>query len=284
MTFLFHEKKYLDFFNTPIYTCSFEGLELKFNLSNNQAISLIHAPYGDIEGEGKDKDVQQLIEQLLTMCEKLDVHSIQIKCKPSFIASNTQLIFHELLEKKFAFNIQQENIQHTLLVDSTPLKDKIHPQEKRKLNSLEDKISIKVLPAPESNDWFSLIQLARSYKGFPLTTSENHYMQIPLSLKGRYFCLGAYCDDLLIATCIAVLVNDRVMYYYMPATHPEYIKMSPSVKLINTMYDLALSLDMQCIDLGISNAQDGTVNHGLVTFKEHMGGIAGVQKKLTYTF
>jgi hypothetical protein len=284
MGFLFYHSAYLDFFNKNIFSIKLNQLMLFTSLHDNYAISFTYAPYGDIEGEAKESEVIVFIEKMISAFELLNIQSIKIKCKPSFIATPTQLLFHELLEKKYGFEVELENVQHTLIVDEEALIDKIKYQEKRKLKTLKKEVIVKRLSAPDDDSWFDLLKLARQHKGYPLTTTKYNYEELPKVLSDCYYFIGAYKNEELIATCIGVKVTSDILYYYLPATHPLYVQYSPSVLLLDNLYQLATELNIKYIDLGISNNQDGTLNHGLVKFKENMGGIAGIQKILQYNF
>lgn len=284
MDFLFYSPLYLSFFKTPLIEFNSNHLFLYAAVNDNEAISYTYAPYGDIEGDAKEADIERFIHKMISRFEDLTIQSLVIKCRPSFIASSTQLVFHELLEKKFGFEVESVNVQHTLIVDEVPLMNKINSQEKRKLKALKNECTIKVLSAPEKELWFDLLSNARQYKGFPLTTTKYNYEELPNIISDRYYYIGAYKNDVLIASCVGIRVSEDIMYYYLPATHPDYSQLSPSVLLLDHLYQLASDLKIKYIDLGISNNQDGTLNHGLVRFKENMGGIAGVQKRLIYNF
>ena len=75
----------------------------------------------------------------------------------------------------------------------------------------------------------------------------------------------------MIAATVCVLVNEEVLYNFLPAHDENYKSLSPVVFLVQGIYNYAFAESLKFIDLGISSLQ-GKPQAGLIIFKERLGG------------
>ena len=122
------------------------------------------------------------------------------------------------------------------------------------------------------SDYFLLLANARSRKNIPLSLSLPAIEELFKKFPKNFFLFGILDAQILIAACVGVKINERILYYFLPADHPNYLTDSPSVMLIEQLGEWAKLRGFKLLDLGISSV-NGVLNEGLYQFKQKLGGI-----------
>jgi hypothetical protein len=279
------------FFNTAAYI-NFQKFEhfIRFSLLENaveialiyfvfdhkEAKSIPNAPFGGFE-YGKsinEKELRFFIEAIVSFFKKQEYDSIEISSEA--IAINPFSKTYNWLQDMGFVPIYEELNQH--LEVGKNFETIIHKQELRRLKKcvllgfeaiIEENIDIDFI--------YNFISKARERKGFPLTISKEKLKASVEIFPTKYICFSIYKNNELVAFSLGVRVRANVIYYYLPADNPDFLKFSPMVLLVKTMYNYCLENGIKTLDLGISSYK-GIINKGLHRFKNNLGAKNSVKR------
>ena len=74
----------------------------------------------------------------------------------------------------------------------------------------------------------------------------------------------------IVAMAVSILVNDHILYDFYHADHDDYQGLSPTIMLVEKIYNYCRMKKIRILDLGISSL-DGVKNEGLYRFKNRLG-------------
>lgn len=267
---LFFQREFLSKKSLPYVTFVTETQkQIVFFEKDNSFISGYAATYGGFYPMVSKDEWQPLLPSIIEYAKAKSLSNIIVKLAPSFLLSEDEL----LIWNNFSFQIINKEVNQYITVTNQPLLNLVHEQEKRKLKKVPDfNIELNSSRVNMNQRWDVLVA-ARLDKNYPITISKEALFELNQNLESHYTFIDCFKEDKLIAFAIAVHVSDEVLYYYLPATLPEYQFLSPSVYIIDKMYELAQSKNCQYLDLGISSDK-GILNTGLFQFKKNMGALS----------
>lgn len=249
-------------------------------VSTGNFVSGYRAPFAGIEC----KDIHQLhtfIEYIKETCQSLGATSITLRQAPVCYQPETSAAIHETL-MKHGFQIKFSDVNQHISVTDAPFYTLLDDQKKRRLTKLKSTgARLEILDRIDSDTWYDVYVQSRIVKNFPVTISKEAYMDLSAKISGTYQYAGVYLEDTLLANAIFVRVNEDVLYYFLAASDADYASLSPSVFVLEAMYELAQKQQHKILDLGISSV-NGQLNEGLHLFKKHVGAIDS--QKNTYEF
>ncbi len=244
---------------------------IAFSLSEENALSHFKAPFGGLEVSDliSDEGLDYFTKQVLHRLREKNIYELRIHQPPENYQSNSHI------NSVFQFNgleLSQERVYHDVTIEQGSIKDKIAEMQQRRLRKCE-KVGFEFKHFSETelesvfkqiDRWRTLAQkgLSMTWADLQKTSKEN---------PKRYHSFGVMDGDLLIAASIVILVNEKVLYHFFPASNDVYNKYSPMVMLISGIYEWGRENGFKHIDLGTSYI-DGSINTSLRTFKERMGG------------
>ena len=284
--FLFNRKEYLLQHNRNSYTAytSFEGQSLFCQITEVEAghyISGYRSTFGGIEGFD-ERRLDEFIQNIINELTSRKASSLIIRQAPECYHTEFAKACHESLIRN-KFTILTSDINQNIPVDGL-FDDKIDIQEKRRLKKLKESgIVCKLFSKVEGAEWYDLLLQSRKHRNYPVTVSREVYYGFADTFPDVYTYAGVYLNDQIIANAVFVRVSENVMYYFIPASDPDYNKLSPAVLILESMYNTALQQKCSMIDLGISSV-DGELNEGLYKFKKHMGALDSKKIIYKYTF
>ncbi|EAY26323.1 hypothetical protein M23134_04601 [Microscilla marina ATCC 23134] len=258
-------------------------LEATFHLfvQHKAGYSPGQAPFGGIEFAPELRlEVLQFFWQTVEgYLQKKAVDSIQIKLYAHcYHPENAQVLQYLWLQQ--GFRIIEHNLNYHININATPLSNRMHLSEKRRLRKCETLgYKFEVWTTPDFDFVHRFISQCRQRKGFPISLSleafQHLYVQFP-----QNFTLFTLChQQRVIALATGVRVNADVLYYFLPADDAGYLSASPMVALLASMYAYGQQQGYKLFDLGIST-EFSLPNHGLINFKKRMGAEASL--KLTF--
>lgn len=238
------------------------------NPESYHAISLPRSPFGSVEFSQylEEEVLFHFISFIKESLLKQQVMSIQIKeCIAAYRTYGSALLLHILHQQHFV--IQEVIPNHHIVVDTFPFEKKIHYMELRRLRKC-----IKLgfnFHQKSLNDivyFYQFIQLCRQEKGWALSIGLDEVKKAAMALQKHYKIFAVYDQGICVAACLAVLVNERILYNFFPASLQEYSRYSPIVFLLEGIYRYCQCEGIQILDLGTS------ASLSLETFKSHVGG------------
>lgn len=164
---------------------------------------------------------------------------------------------------------------HHIPVNTSTYAEKIHSMERRRLVKCR-KMGLKFHrePAVELPRIYDIIQQSRKEQGLVPSLSEKKLQQY-LEDFGQDFALFTVKDDQTIyAATITIRVHRNILYNFLPASPKRYHQFSPTVLLMEGLYNYCKEHNYEMLDWGVSTTADGNDQDSLIRFKERMGGIA----------
>ena len=165
---------------------------------------------------------------------------------------------------------------HHIAVDERPLTDKMHAMEIRRLNRCRSEgLVFTEEPAEKAEEVYRFIAECRSGQGLRPSIGLDLLQVYLRDFPQQYRLFAVRHGAVLYAATVAIRVHKKVLYNFMPASPERYNTLSPTVMLLEGLYDYAAGRGYELLDLGISTTPDGQHQEGLIRFKEHMGGQPG---------
>jgi len=284
--FLFNSKTYLQQSGKNVYTAQASiGSEYLLcqltEIEDAVYVSGYRATFGGIEGSAIIV-LDNFIKTILNELRHRNAKSLLIRQAPSLYDSSFAEACQDVL-LEHGFRLQSSDINQHIVVDGI-FEDKIDIQERKKLRRLREAgLTCKLYDRVEGDEWFDLLSRAREHKNFPLTLSKEAYYNLSKELPEIYTYAGVFLNERLVANAVFVKISENAIYYFVPASDPEYNYLSPAVLILESMYQLAMDQHCSIVDLGISSV-DGILNQGLYKFKKNMGAIDSQKNIYKYTF
>lgn len=280
--YLFNEPEHLasqqhdEYYTFHLLQLSTNSIVARFNcfVKNANALSPLRATFGGIEASPHLSELVLLdfIKKIIVWARQHPVQAIRINWYPAAYQPSVYLgLKSALMQTGFTLLIQEVN-QHLALTPSAML-ETFSPNQVRRLKKCQQKgYQFRELSIDFLSDYFLLLANARSRKNIPLSLSLPAIEELFKKFPKNFFLFGILDDQILIAACVGVKINERILYYFLPADHPNYLTDSPSVMLIEQLGEWAKLRGFKLLDLGISSV-NGVLNEGLYQFKQKLGGI-----------
>ncbi len=169
--------------------------------------------------------------------------------------------------------------QH-LPISTQSFADGLYASEKRRLRKCTAAgFVFEEWKKPDLEQIYAFVRACRLRKGFPISMSEEAFQKLWQHFPEvhRVFCVKDGTQ--IAALSVTIEVNTQILYNFYPADHPDYLGFSPTVLLMQGIYEFAQKNKFNLLDLGISTEQ-GRPNQGLIRFKECLGA----KPSLKYTF
>jgi hypothetical protein len=242
-----------------------------FTVSDNELVSLEKSPFGSFTfaDHPTEQDLLKTCDEFLRWAEANQIKLITIHCFPEIYAPGQSLITTQVL-KKLDFQILYKDVTQVISIEENkPLVISIHKRRRlRKCKALGfqfKKIDTGYLPAA-----YALFTESRKNKKYPVTMTLEDFETAFSLFPDAYLLFGVFDDNTLIAACVSVKVNQKILYNFFIGDSLAYRIYSPVTQLLYGIYEYGREKKMELIDLGISTDK-GVMNEGLHSFKKSMG-------------
>jgi hypothetical protein len=280
-TRLYNSQEYIHQLNDPIKSFYQVDNDLKkvllairFQIIDGKAISLENAPFGGFEiSEKLDHGaMNKFITHIINDFEEQNIKEIIIKIAPSLYYKNCPVDFTQLLISH-EFDSIADEINHHIEISKDPLSDLMHSMEKRKYNKcVNSNFVFQQESLSNFNAIFQFIYDCRIEKDQSLSMQQNDLKKMIVPLSESYLLFSVRDGNKLIAASICIVVNNRVIYNFYPASSLAYNNYSPMVLLAASIYQYGQKNGYEILDLGTSMLNNKP-NESLIRFKENIGGI-----------
>ncbi|WP_164851151.1 GNAT family N-acetyltransferase [Larkinella soli] len=252
---------------------------------DGMALSPSAASFGSVEFAEtvSDEMLRVLMHYVTEIGKKLLSRGIRIVSYPDCYESARAEQLRQLLVSLGYYQKVIELNQHVHVSDQD-FEAGLHPAERRRLRKgREAGFSAGVWEKPEIGAFFDLLKTARARKGHPLTMSREGLEDLLTRFPEECPVFGVWDQDQLIAACLGIRVSAGILYYFQPADHSDYLRFSPSVMLIESLYAYCREQGVPLLDLGISTS-GGIRNEGLIRFKQRLGARESAKSIFEITF
>ncbi|TDI67067.1 MAG: GNAT family N-acetyltransferase [Bacteroidetes bacterium] len=241
---------------------------IHFHLEGSRAVSHAYAPFGSFDGKIIPNNmVENFISYITKTLIKHGLKQMQFNQPAPFYSAGSG--WAQVL-RSLGFSVRH-SINHHVIVDKFPLRDKMHLMEKRKLTRCEE-FCFKLQPLSFFSRIYQFIKACRQERNQSLSMSFESLEKVIRKLPANFLLCTASYGNTLAAAAIVIKVTSRCWYQFYPAHNNKFNRESPLVFLMSELYAHARKEGVEIIDLGTSEDQ-GLPNKGLLTFKKRIGGI-----------
>jgi len=280
---LYHRSEYLacqyELPERSFWLCDHDSAQIHgvvhFHFKGRKAVSHAYAPFGSFDGKQlPNRVVENFISFIAESLDKDGLKDMVFKHPAPF--HNGGSSWAKVL-CDFGF-LAEHSVNHHIVVDNFPLRDKMHVMEKRKLARCRQ-FDFKLQPLNSLNKIYHFIETCRIERNQSLSMTYDSLANVIRALPKNFMLCTANLGNILAAAAIVIKVTTGCWYLFYPAHSKKFNKESPLVFLISELYEQAIKESVDIIDLGTSEVK-GILNEGLLTFKKRIGGIATM--KSTY--
>ncbi len=258
-----------------------EIISLVYMVQNNQAIIGHRASFGypQIEGGTSFENIQTFIDKLYLDIHDENVNIIRWLHFPEIYNSYYNAIITQCL-LNLGFVIEDSFINHHLTANQD-FENALKADTKRRLKKLtKSNFTSEVSADFDSSVFYDKIVKWREKKGFPINIRREVLDNLIKRLDDKYVLFTMRNSEDIIASCLGIKVNEKTLYYFIPAHDPKYDEFSPAIGLIKNMHAFVKKNNMDFLDLGTSRAKNEAENIGLIRFKEKLGAKTGIKFSL----
>lgn len=131
-------------------------------------------------------------------------------------------------------------------------------------------VTVSQIPPAQAQEAYEFIDRCQRERGHSLSMDFSRLGRSMKIFPESYLFFGAFVREQLIAACLAVRVNARILYDYAHAHDSGFDRLSPVITVITGLHRYCQSEKIHLLDLGTSEA-DGLPDFGLLYFKRSLG-------------
>ena len=235
---------------------------------NNAYHSPRKSPFGSFEMHAQltADQIDNFVRFVLKKLSKEQTNMVHILHHATvYDPDHTSLLKESLLKAGFTLKAAIPN--HHIGVDAYPLTAKMHSMEKRRLQKCRKaEFSFKEENVSLLSNIYDFVRVCRKERGWGLSMSLGDLQKTVSAFPENYKLFSVYGGGHRIAATVAIVVNSQILYNFYPASLLSYQAYSPTVMLIEGLYQYCQQKGMELLDLGTS------ASNSLRLFKTHMGG------------
>lgn len=255
---------------------------IHFIIDDGVAYSPYKSLFGgfEIKKQVKPEDLNFFYQQIEQSLRLKGVNRIIIILPANFYRNKRFNLMKKVLENHgFQTSLKYKN--HHIELKKNTIASLFHPMEKRKLKKCNSQKLGFYQESPEMLPLvYNFISLCRKEKNHPLNMTYENLKESFERFPENYLIFTVRQNNEIYAATIAVVVNDKILYNFLPASPTRFNDLSPTVKLIEGLFKFAKSNNYKYLDLGVSTTHDGEDQTSLIDFKKHVGGIRSLKLKM----
>jgi hypothetical protein len=244
----------------------------------DKAISPCRGTFGSIEMNAR-LPVQYLdffIREIDAFAMKQRMKQIEIKSYPFCYDQQVSATLTNSLLRQ-GYHLLHTELNYHLPVTTKAFTDNLHHSGKRRLQKcIYNGFTCGEEKKPDFSAIYQMIVQNRERKGHPVSMNFADFRQLFSDFPGIYKIFAVRDRSRVVAVTVAVEINKRILYYFLPAHDEAYNTYSPMVLLIQCLYNYCQQMGFTLFDLGISTDK-GVPNYGLMRFKQNMGADASLK-------
>lgn len=180
----------------------------------------------------------------------------------------------KMVMEKAGFSARFKAVNHHVTVEETPLEKKMHPMEARRLRKCV-RVGFEFVEEPPENvnEIYNYLALCREEQSLLVSVTKAQLADYIRLFPQNYLMFSVRKQEEIVAATVVVKVHRQVLYNFLPGSLRTNKLFSPTVMLINGIYQYAAARGIEMLDLGISTLHDGIDQENLIQFKERMSGL-----------
>jgi hypothetical protein len=251
---------------------------ISFNISDTTACSPVRAPFGGFEiREAVNDQVietwwhQSIVEDLRT----LGVKRVEIKSPPKILDENLFNAVDGLLQKQNP--AKQDEFASMLSVDGNAFRKKITAAKRHRLEKNRSAFTFKKIPLSQIGAVYHFLSLCRKERGHQLSLTLPKVRALAKVFPRHVMLFGVQVDNEWGAMALVLRESKDVWYTFYYSHLQKFNKQSPTVFLIEQIYQCAQNNGVRWINLGTSMI-DGEINRPLLHFKKSIGAETTIKR------
>jgi hypothetical protein len=248
---------------------------IHFHLKDQCGRSPYKAPFGSVECTAgiNAKLLYQFLEYVELKLKQKGVCEVYIKNPPhAYDPRRSSLLDTFLLNEKYI--VTEAELSAIIPVRQEPFQTLIRHSEKLRLRQAKEaRFYFEELPAEAIADAYNFISQCHREKKYEVSITLEDLQKAAKAFEGRYLVFVVRQEQNIVAAAISIEVNSRILYNFLMNHDKEFNALSPSVVLMEGIYDYCRQHQFELFDAGTS-ALHGKPNFKLLDFKLHLGGIA----------
>jgi len=182
-------------------------------------------------------------------------------------------LIHKMLTAA-GFNITLKAINHHIAVTESPLTERMHLMEQRRLNKCRQSgFHFVQEPAEKVGEIYNFLERCRAEQNLQMSISFEKLVFYLEAFPQNYLLFSIRNGDEILAATVAIVVHRQILYNFLPGSLDKYNAFSPTVMLSDGLYTYCQDRNMELLDLGISTEKNGKDQLSLIRFKERIGGV-----------
>ncbi|WMJ74790.1 GNAT family N-acetyltransferase [Cytophagaceae bacterium ABcell3] len=282
-------------FNTEKHLCSQPGAErytfdlvnIKTELSEarftmflkgNNAFSPLRAPFGSLEflSGVPFHYLEMLLKEVDKLAYQKQLKSVTVVSYPTCYAPENSQMLHYLFTA-CGYSLEFNELNFHICPDARSFMQRIVLNQRQELKKCREKgYTSNYGQIQDLEAVYDVISRARKHKGYPLTLSLEQFKGLPERFPDDFTFFYVKNKEKYIAVTLGVRVNSRILYNFFMAADPDYKSDSPTIMLLEELYNYAHCHGYEILDYGMAS-EKGAPNHGLIRFKERTGGIPSLK-------
>ena len=257
-----------------------QEIEARFSviIKGEIAYSPLRATFGGVEfSEGiSEEDLCCFLEESIL---KIEVKTFIINSYPEGYLPKSQIQKLEICLFKLGFDVSITEQNYEIAITQKSFYETITSTRAKQLlrKSIKKGFTFQEITDPNFSEIHAFITRSRERKNRPMTMSllqfENHFKIFPENFK----IFSVMDSEKIIAVGITIKINEEIAYTFYLADDELYLKDSPTIFLLSSIYEYFKTRKFKILDLGIATNQ-GILNEGLAHFKRSLGGISSLKK------
>jgi hypothetical protein len=254
-------------------------------VKEQQGYSPCRAPFGSVEFNPNlsVNHLDELVEAVRKYARQHSIRSVRITSYPDcYTEANAALLTYCLLHNGYNLAIQDLNFH--IPISTRPFESIIRASERWHIRkcvrsgfSFAEEVQLD-LPFIHA-----FIQASRFRKGFPMSSDLHSFEQMFSHFPGVYRIFTVRDTDKVIAVAVTVHINADILYTFYLADEVGYQSFSPTVLLLQGVYEVSQREGYRILDLGIATDR-GVPNEGLIHFKRSLGGLPSLKPTFVTNF
>jgi len=183
--------------------------------------------------------------------------------------------------EKEGFSIQRKAVNHHIPIDDTPLQNRMHSMEIRRLKKCQHQgFTFQKEEKKQAEEIYEYLRLCRKEQNLILSITKEKFLFYLEEFPQNYPFFTVRNGEEILAATITIQIHRKVLYSFLPGSLRKFKHFSPTVMLNERLYQYCQGHQIEMLDLGISTEDDGTDQTSLIAFKERLGG----EKSYKYFF
>ncbi len=251
---------------------------ISFNITGTDACSPFRAPFGGFEiHEAVPEQVLETwwCQGIVEALRKRGVKKIEIKGSPKILNENLFSAVDELMQKQNA--TKQDEVASILLVDGNSFQKKITAAKRQRLEKNRSAFTFKKIPLSQITSVYHFLAACRKERGRKLSLTLPGVRALAKEFTRHMMLFGVEAENEWAAQALVLRESKDVWYTFYYSHLQKFNKQSPTVFLIEQIYQLAQSNGVRWINLGTSML-GGEINRPLLHFKKSIGAETAIKR------